>query len=98
MVILGSRISAEYFSKFFFVDTPRIEYLGKISLNDAAAGVEKVSADLMIVESSWGFSHFLVNNGFFLSPRVDFVLDIKDSLEAIQNRITKKKAQAATGC
>ena len=37
------------------------------------------------------FRVFLRDNGFFVSPRVDFVLNINGSLETIQNRATDGK-------
>ena len=90
-IVLGSKISVEYFSKFFYMDEPKVESLGKISLSKVASFGAKLSADLVIVESSWFFSRFLYDSGFFVSPRVDFVLDINDSLEVIQNRATRDK-------
>jgi hypothetical protein len=62
-----------------------------VSLNDAASILGRVSADLLIVESNWFFSRFLADNGFFVSPRVDFVLDLDDSLENLQNRAARDK-------
>jgi hypothetical protein len=90
-VILGSRVSVEYFSRFLYLDEPKVEFLGKFSISKVASFVKKTTSDLTIVEASWFFSPFLLENGFFLSPRVDFVLDIDDSLEAIQNRAARDK-------
>jgi len=73
------------------VDHPRVEFMGKLPLSIVASTVRKRFADLTIVESSWFFSRFLGESGFFLSPRVDFVLDLAGSLESIENRATHGK-------
>jgi hypothetical protein len=57
---------------------------------------------LTLVETSWFFSPFLRDNGFFVSPRLDFVLNIVGSLENILNRVAdgkrrKLKQVAAAG-
>ncbi len=91
VVIFGSKISVEYFSKLFYAEPPKVEFMGKVPLYKAATDFGAVSADLTIVESNWFFSPFLRDSGFFLSPRVDFVLDITDSLENITNKASEGK-------
>ena len=90
-VVVGSKVSVEYFSKFLYVEEPRVEFLGKFSFDRVASSVDRAWADLTIVEGSWLFSRFLGEHGFFVSPRVDFVLDINGSMETIQNRATDGK-------
>jgi hypothetical protein len=90
-VILGSKVSVEYFSELFYVDQPIVEFMGKLPLSSVASTVRKRVADLIIVESNWLFSRFLGESGFFLSPRVDFVLDLAGSLESIENRAARGK-------
>ncbi len=90
-VILGSKVSVEYFSELFYVDHPRVEFMGKLPLSSVASTDRKRVADLIIVESNWLFSRFLGESGFFLSPRVDFVLDLAGSLESIENRAAHGK-------
>ena len=91
VLIVGSKMSVEYFAKAFFLGKPTVEFLGRFSLNRVASSLGQLSADLTIVESSWFFSRFLVDTGFFLSPRVDFILDIADSLEVVQSRVARDK-------
>ncbi len=91
VVVLGSKVSVEYFSKFLFVGEPVVEFLGKYSFDRVASSVEDLGVDLTVVEGSWLFSRFLGERGFFVSPRLDFVLDLKGSMEAIQNRISDGK-------
>ena len=90
-VVVGSKMSVEYFSKFLYVDVPKVEFLGKFSFSRVASLAGRVGADLTVVEGSWFFSRFLRDNGFFVSPRVDFVLDIDGSVEDIQNRAARDK-------
>jgi hypothetical protein len=88
--VLGSKISVEYFSKFLYVDVPRVEFLGKCSLSKAAS-VGFAGVDLVIVEANVFFSRFLGDSGFFVAPRVDFVLELSGSVEEIQNRASEGK-------
>jgi hypothetical protein len=90
-VVVGSKVSVEYFSKLFYVDGSKVEFLGKLSFDKVASSVGGAKADLTIVETSGVFSRFLHDKGFFLAPRVDFVLNIVDSLENIQNRVAEGK-------
>jgi len=90
LVIFGSKISVEYFSKLFYNEAPKVEYIGKVSLQEAADN-GSVSADLTIVESNWFFMPFLRDNGFFISPRVDFVLNLTDSVDSITNKASDGK-------
>ena len=90
VVVLGSKVSVEYFSKFLYVEEPKVEFLGKFSF-DKVASSAGVGADLTVVEGSWLFSRFLGERGFFVSPRVDFVLDINGSIEDIQSRASRDK-------
>jgi len=62
-----------------------------VALSRVVSYAEKLCVDLTVVESNWFFSRFLGDNGFFVSPRLDFVLDITESLEFIQKRIDEGK-------
>ncbi len=90
-VVVGSPVSVEYFSKLFYIDKPKVKFLGKLSLNKVASSLGAAKADLTIVATSWLFSRFLRDNSFFASPRIDFVLDINDSFKNIQNRVSEGK-------
>ena len=90
-IVVGSLASVKYFSNLLYVDVPKVEFLGKFSFSRVASLAGRVGADLTVVEGSWFFSRFLRDNGFFVSPRVDFVLDIDGSVEDIQNRATEGK-------
>jgi len=90
-VVVGSTVNVEYFSKLFYIDEPKVKFLGKLSFNKVASSLGAAKADLTIVATSWLFSRFLGDNGFFVSPRVDFVLDITGSFEKIQNRVSEGK-------
>jgi hypothetical protein len=90
-VVVGSKVSVEYFSKLFYVDEPKVEFLGKFSLSKVALSVGAAKGDLTVVETNCFFSRFLRDNGFFVLPRVDFVLDICDSIDVIQNRASRDK-------
>jgi hypothetical protein len=90
-VVVGSMVSVEYFSKLFFTNEPKVTFLGELSFNKVVSSLEADKADLTIVATSWLFSRFLRDNSFLVSPRVDFVLDITDSFENIQNRVSEGK-------
>ena len=57
----------------------RLSPLGRVVLSKITSVAEKLCADLTIVESNWFFSRFLRDNGFFISPRLDFLLEITGS-------------------
>ena len=90
-VILGGKESVIYFSKLIYATKPETKYLGKRSYRNIASSVEVSKPDLAIIETNWLFSRFLHDNGFFVSPRVDFVLDINGTLENIQKKIAYGK-------
>ena len=90
-VVVGSTVSLEYFSKLFYIEQPKVKFLGKLSFHKVASSLGTAKADLTIVETSWLFSRFLHDKGFFVSPRVDFVLDITGSFENIQKRVSEGK-------
>jgi Acetyltransferase (GNAT) domain len=91
VVVVGSKVCVEYFSKFLFEGVPRVDFLGRFSLGRVVSGVG-LSADLVVVDSGWFFSGFLGDHGFVLSPRVDFVLDIAGrSVEDIEERVARDK-------
>jgi hypothetical protein len=90
-VVVGSTVSVEYFSNLFYIDEPKVKFLGKLTFNKVASSHGTTKVDLTIVESSWMFSRFLRDNSFFVSPRVDFVLNITDSFKNIQNRVSEGK-------
>ena len=90
-VVVGSTVNVEYFSKLFYIDKPNVKFLGKLSFAKVASSLGTAKADLTIVETSWLFSRFLHDNGFFASPRLDFVLDITDSFKNIQKRVSEGK-------
>lgn len=90
-IIFGRKESAEYFSKLIYIDEPKFEFLGKRALSDIPSFVDKATEDLIIVETNWFFSRFLLDNGFLILPQINFVLDITDSLETIQSRMASSK-------
>jgi hypothetical protein len=90
-IFVGSTVNVEYFSNLFFIDKPNVKFLGKISFDKVASSLKTTEVDLTIVETSWLFSRFLRENGFFASPRLDFVLDITDPFKNIQKRISEGK-------
>jgi hypothetical protein len=90
-IVVGSKVSVEYFSKLFYVENPTVEFFGKISFYEIASSVWMTKADLTIVATDCFFSRFLRDNGFFMSPQLNFVLNINDSFENIQNRVAEGK-------
>jgi hypothetical protein len=91
VVVVGSRVCVEYFSKFLFDGGCSVDFLGRFSLRRVALG-GGFSGDLVVVESGWFFSDFLTKHGFAMSPRVDFVLDLANgSFDTILNRIADGK-------
>jgi hypothetical protein len=90
-VIFGRKEAAEYFSKLIYVDNPIPEFLGKRVTSDIPLFTEKATEDLVIVETNWALSSFLLGNGFLILPQINFTLDITDSLEEIQKRMTMGK-------
>ncbi len=91
VVILGSKESREYFSNLIFVDKPKIEFLGKQTQNNLASLTKTVNGNFVIVEANWLSTRFFLNNAFFVSPRIDFVLNIARSMETIQNGFSESK-------
>ena len=90
-VVFGREEAAEYFSKLIYVDSPKLEFLGKQVISDIPLFAEKATQDLVIVETNWALSSFLFSNGFLVLPQINFTLDITDSLEVIQKRMTMGK-------
>ena len=90
-IILGGKESVIYFSRLIYTTKPKTEILGKRSYRNIAASVKESKPDLAIIETKWLFSRFLHDNGFFVSPRVDFVLDINGPLENIQEKMAYGK-------
>ena len=88
--ILGREETVTYFSKLIFLIKPQKLYKGRQSLRNIATSNEPQS-DLSIIDTTWAFSPFLNDNGFFVSPRVDFVLDITGPLDGIRKRMTYGK-------
>jgi len=90
-IMLGQKETVAFFSKLVYATKPTIRFLGKRTFSNIASSAEKLKVDSTVIETSWFFSRFLHDNGFFTSPRIDFVLDINDSLENIQKRMAEGK-------
>ena len=90
-IVFAEKEIAEYFSKLIYAKEPMIKFLGKRFLSDIPSLTEKAEHDLTIVETNRSFSHFLFDNGFFALPQINFVLDIKNPIEAIFSKFSRSK-------
>lgn len=90
-VVFGREEAAEYLSKLIYADNLHHEFLGKRTVNEASLVAEEATKDLVIVETSWALSSFLLASGFLVLPQLNFTLDITGSLEELQKSMAMSK-------
>jgi hypothetical protein len=91
-IIIFARIEVvEYFTKRIFADYPSINYLGRKTFQEIPKVITRYNPDVVIANANDSFSEFFRSKLFFVSPLVDFTLDISDSWDAILARTSRSK-------
>jgi hypothetical protein len=80
-----------YFSTLSYSDEPDIKYLGKVTFHSIQSIIENAKPDIVLVDANKIFTDFLLSNGFFILPHIDFVLDISDSWDLIYGKMDRDK-------
>ena len=90
-IVFARKEYAAYVSKLIYVEEPKIKFLGNLAFSDIRSLAENTTHDLILIEANESFSGFLLDNGFFVLPQINFTLDISDSMAAILSRVDRAK-------
>ncbi|MCJ7571335.1 MAG: hypothetical protein MUO82_05620 [Candidatus Thermoplasmatota archaeon] len=88
----GNANSIIYLSNILFMDSPDRTFLGNCFFWNISKKIEKYNrkVDLLLIKNDILFSDYFRKKGFTIIPEwVNFVLDVSDSIQKIQNRFHK---------
>jgi hypothetical protein len=92
-IVCARKEIAEYFTELVYEASPKIEFLGNRTLSEIPLIGAKFAVDLVLLETNWFLSRFLMDNGFLILPQMNFVMDITDSMEAIRRRLPRSRVR-----
>ena len=88
-LVFASNKWLEYFLKLLYEEEPAKEYFGDASFNEVPMLIKSKTHDIALVSSNMAFSDFLLSNGFFVLPHIDFKLNIFPSWNVLYKKMDR---------